>query len=152
MRIDEIIIELQDIINDAKSMPLTGKSMIDKEEVLNLLDDLQDAMPREFAQAKSIVADRQQIIDDAKRESESIIKVAEERKRALIDQQEIVKLANKKAKEIVEEAAQQSRELKKATHSYVDDIMRRTDEAINQNLTELRKVRQNIKAASQKNS
>lgn len=152
MRIDEIINELQDIVTEAKNMPLTGKAMIDRDEVLSLIDSLQDAMPREFDQARSIVSDRQQILDDAKRESEAIIKVAEERRRALIDQQEIVKLAKKKAKEVLEEAVQQAKDLKKATHTYVDDILRRTDDAMNENLVELRKVRQNIKAAAQKNS
>ena len=148
---DELIRELQEIVDDAKNMPLTGKAMIEKETVLQILDELQDSLPQEIAQARAIVADRAEILDKARQDSEAIIKVAEERKRALIDQQEIVKLANKKAKDIVEEAAKQAKDLKKATHSYVDDILHKTDDAIAQQLAELRKVRQNVKAAAGKN-
>lgn len=150
MRVDDLIIELQEMVNDAKNMPLTGKAMIDREQALQILDELQDTMPREFMQAKAIANDRQKILDEAKSESEAIIKVAEERKRALIDQQEITKLANKKAKEIIEDATKQSKELKKAANSYVDEVMRKTDEAVTQQLAELRKVRQSVKAAAQK--
>lgn len=153
MRMDDIIAELQDIIQDAKNMPLSNnKAVIDRDLVLGLLDDLADSAPAELMQAKAIAADRQKILDDATEQGNSIIKVAEERRRAMIDQQEIVKLANKKAKEILEDAQRQSKELKKATHSYVDEVMRKTEETIAAQLGELKKVRQSVKNAASKNS
>lgn len=82
MKVDDLILQLQDIISEAKSMPFSGgKVMVSSEEVYDILDQIQDAMPAEVRQAKNIVADRKQIIAEANRESESIIRAAEERKR-----------------------------------------------------------------------
>ena len=84
-RVEELIHELQDMMNDAKSVPLTGgKSLVDTELVLDILDEIQDSLPSEIRQAKNIVADRSQIIAEAKKESEGIIRAAEERKQQLV--------------------------------------------------------------------
>ena len=57
-RVEELIHELQDMMNDAKSVPLTGgKSLVDPELVLDILDEIQDSLPSEIRQAKNFVAD-----------------------------------------------------------------------------------------------
>ena len=71
MRVEELLNEIQDIMNEAKSVPLTGgKSLVDTEKVLDILDEINDTLPSEVRQAKNIVADRGQIIAEAKKEKE----------------------------------------------------------------------------------
>ena len=74
MKVDDLILQLQDVINDAKSMPFSGgKVMVSSDEIYDIIDQIQDAMPAEVRQAKNIVADRKQILAEANRESENII-------------------------------------------------------------------------------
>ena len=74
MRVEELLNEIQDMMNDAKSVPLTGgKALVDTEKVLDILDEINDTLPSEVRQAKNIVADRSQIIAEAKKEAEEII-------------------------------------------------------------------------------
>lgn len=150
MKVDDLILQLQDVINDAKAMPFSGgKVMVSSDEIYDIIDQIQDAMPAEVRQAKNIVADRKQILAEANRESENIIRTAEERKKAMLNQSEIVREAQAKAKEIVDDAKQKSAEIRKAANVYVDSIIKRTEECLSTQLSEVKKTRTNI-ANSQK--
>lgn len=161
MKVDDLILQLQDLINDAKSMPFSGgKVLVSSDEVYDIIDQIQDAMPAEVRQAKNIVADRKQILTEENRESESIIHAAEERRKSMLNQNEIVREAQARAREIIEDAKQKSLQIRKATSNYVDNIMKRTeetltgvikktDESLNAQLDEVRKTRAGI-ANSQK--
>lgn len=146
MRVEELLNEIQDMMNEAKSVPLTGgKSLVDTEKVLDILDEINDTLPSEVRQAKNIVSDRGQIIAEAKKEAEEIIRAAEERKKQLVNQNEIVKAAHEQANEILNDAKAKTSDMRKAAADFVEEIMRKTDESITAQLTELRKTRQNIK-------
>ena len=124
---------------------------VDGEEVRQILDEIKEEIPSEVRKAKAIVADRAQILDEAQREAETIIRVAEEKAKAMVMQDEIVRQAQQKANELIAQAQQKFKEMRKASNDYVDDLMRRTDESLSENLAELRKTRQSIKT-SQRNS
>lgn len=82
MKVEDLIIELREVIDDAKTLPLSGgKSVIDADHIKEILDDIEETLPQEVRQAKAIVADRAQIISDAKKEGESILRSAEERRK-----------------------------------------------------------------------
>ncbi len=148
LNVEELIDELYDMVEKAWNLPLSrGRAMLDVEEVKEILDEIREALPQEIRQAKAIVADRSQIISDARREAETIVRVAEERARTLVNQDEIVRQAQQKANELLAQSQARFREMRKASNDYIDDLMRRTDEGLAANLAELRKTRQNIKAS-----
>ena len=146
MKVDDLILQLQDLVNDAKSMPFSGgKVLVNSEEIYDIIDQIQDSMPAEVRQAKNIVADRSQIIAEAKKEAEDIIRAAEERKKQLIDQSEIMREAKAEATELLNDVKAKASEMRKAANDYVENVMKRTDDAITAQLTELRKTRQNLR-------
>ena len=105
MNAEELIEELFEMVEKAWSPPLTrGHIMLDANEVKQILGEIRDSLPNEIRQAKAIVADRSQIISDAKREAETIVRVAEERAKAMVNQNEIVKQAQQKANEMLSQA------------------------------------------------
>lgn len=146
MRVDELIQELQDLVADAKTMPLSGgKVIIEADKIYDILDEIQDTLPAEVRQAKNIVADRGQIISEAKKEADDIIRAAEERKKQMIEQSEVMREAKAESTELINAAKAKSAEIRKAANDYVENIMKRTDDAITAQLTELRKTRQNLR-------
>lgn len=148
MKVEDLIIELREVVEDAKVLPLSGgKCVVDVEHIKEILDDIEETLPQEVRQAKAIVADRSQIIADAKSEAESIVRSAEDRKKSLVTQNEIVRQAQAEANDIISDAKAKSREMRKAVNDYVDDIMKRTDEVLTQQVNEVKKIRQNIKAS-----
>lgn len=144
--IEDLIDEMYDLLEKGWKMPLSaGKVFVDGEEVRQILDEIKEEIPTEVRKAKAIVADRAQIIDEAHREAETIIRVAQEKANAMIEQDEVVRQAQAKANELLAQAQAKFKEMRRASNDYVDDLMRRTDESLSENLAELRKTRQNIK-------
>ena len=144
MNIEEYLDQLDDMLEQGWSFP-GGRRVIDVEKIRNLVDDIRLQIPAEVKQAKGIVSDRADIITTAKREAEGIIKSAEERARAMVAQEEITKLAQAKAHEIIAAAQAKSRDMRKAAQDFVDDLMRRADEELTANLSDLRKTRASLK-------
>lgn len=149
--IDELMDELYQLVDKAWKLPMSGgRTVVDGAEVKQLLDELRENFPHETQEARLIVADRAQIISDAKREAEKIVASAEERAKKLINQTEIVKQAQQRANDMLTQAQAQFREMRKASNEYVEDLMRRTEDGLAESLAELRKARQGIKSSQRK--
>lgn len=90
MTVDELLDQIDDMIDKAWSMPLTGgKCLIEADHLRDIVDDIRGNMPSEIRQAKAIVADRTDIVTTAKREAEGIIRTAEERARGMVAREEV---------------------------------------------------------------
>ncbi len=135
----ELIDMLYTMISDAWGIPLGNeKCIIERDKALNLLEELKAQLPTELAAAKRLMASRDAFVDNAKKEAEDIRRSAEEEARRLVDEQEIVLQARSLGSEIVSTAEGRSRNLMRAANEYVDDTMRRTEEAISAALEEVR--------------
>ena len=148
MTVQEIIDQMQDYVKEAHQMPLMGgRVLIEPDRLLEMMDDLSNALPQELRQAKAIVADRVKIIDDAKKEAEGIVRVAEERRKAMVNDSEITRQAKANAEQMINDAKLKSKEVRKAANDYVEEIMKRADEMLTANVNDLRKTRQSIKSS-----
>ena len=147
MRVDDLILELQDMVNNAKAMPLSKdrKVLVSGERIFDILDEIDEALPNEIRQAKNIVADREQIIAEAKSNGEEIIRQAEERRKVMVSEHEITRAAEARAREIENDAKKKANDITKVANNYVDDIMKRADEAVTNCVQDIRKTRQSIK-------
>ena len=147
MNIDDLLDIMDELIDKAWKVPLSSKSMVDVEQIKDVVQDIRLNMPAEIRQAKTIVADRNKIIADARREADTVIRVAEEKAAFMVTQEEIYKAAQQKANETVAQANKMSADLKRSTNEYIENMLKHTDEVLTQELTEIRKARQNMKNA-----
>lgn len=140
--IDDVLDEIEELLESAVNVPLTGgKKLIDIEKLRDCIDDISLFMPNEIKQARAIVSDRAEIIAGAKRESEKIISKAEERAKALVDNNEIVKQAQDRANEMLNVASLQLKEITRAATEFIESMMNRTEECLASNLNELKKTK-----------
>lgn len=145
----ELVEMLYTMVSEAWSVPLgKEKCMIERDAVLNILDEIKAQLPVEIAEAKRLVAARDEYISAARREVEAMKRSAEEHARAVVDEQEIVRAAKIKSSELITNAENKSRELRRAANEYVDDTMRRTEEAVTAALDEIRQSRQRFRTAA----
>ena len=148
-RVQELLDELYSMIQDAWGLPLGAeKCVVERDKVLDILDEIRAQLPGELAEARRIMEDRSQQINNAKREAENIRKNAEEQAKRMLDQQELVAAARSHANAIVSEAENKSAELRRVANEYADDALRRTEEAIGEALNEVRGSRNKFRAAS----
>lgn len=151
MNIENFLSELDELIERSWTLPLSGgRTVMDADKVKNIIDAIRLHLPKEIQQARAVVADRTRIINDAKQESETMIRLAEERAKAMLDENKITKEAKAQAREMLDKAHINSREMRKAAGEYVDDLMKRTDEMIMGSLSEIRKARQSLKESRNK--
>ena len=147
--VQELIDMLYNMITDAWGLPLGAeKCVIERDKVLDLLDEIKAQLPTELAEAKRLVSSRTEYVNNAKREAESMRKVAEQRARQLVDQEEVVRAAKIRANEIISTAEAKANELKRVANDYADDALRRTEEAISEALNEVRGSRSRFKTVS----
>ena len=136
--IEEIISALYDMIQDARSVPLSSeKCIIERDKALDMLDEIIAQLPAELKQSRAIVESRNELIGQARRESESIIRKAQEEAAQLVSQQSIYQEAKRQCMEMVEQTKAQVAGLRKASNQYMDDALARTEEAIAQSLAEV---------------
>lgn len=146
MNISENLDLIDDILDAAWTVPLSGgRSVVDIDKVREAIDDIRLNMPTEIKQAKLIVADRKVIIEDARKEAESVVRIAEERSKKLIDTSEIVRQSQERAKEIITQTNAQNRELKRATNEFIENLLKNAEEILTSAQQEIRTTRQAMK-------
>src|SRR6188474_614156 len=118
-----LIDKLDDLVHNAKAVPLTDQVRIDREEIYDILDQMRATIPEEIKQARWIVKERQEMLAEAKRESDRILGEAREQAVREASQTEIVKLAERQAQEIVEDARRQARETRLEMEDWADSIL-----------------------------
>src|ERR1700753_3815130 len=97
-----LIDKLDDLVHNAKAVPLADQVRIDREEIYDILDQMRATIPEEIKQARWIVKERQEMLAEAKREAERIVKEARERQERLISEGEITKQAEGAAQDTIE--------------------------------------------------
>ena len=159
--LEELITALYDMIQDAKSVPLSSdKCIIERDKALDMLDDLSAQLPGELKQARTIVASREELVSQARREAENIIRNAHTEAEKLIEHEVIYQQTLAKCQEMakanvaecddrVRQTEAQMEQIKAASFGYVDNSLRQTEETILKALSEVRDTRarfQNITA------
>lgn len=123
MDIMEIIDMMEETVSKASSVPLTGKIMLDKEELLDYIQEIRLVYPEALKEAKWVKNERQRILDEAEERADAIRKSAEETQERLVDEHEITRQAYEKAEQIRDMSERDSKEIKMDTDRYVDEIL-----------------------------
>jgi len=145
MEIFTLLEELEDILENSKSVPFSGKSVVDKEEILEIIKEVRLKLPEELKQAKWIKEERQRILVEAQKEADDIVKEAENRIISMINENEITKKAYEKKAEIIETANEMSREISKGTKDYADNILQGLEVALEDALKIIQNNRKELK-------
>lgn len=146
--IDELVSTLYEMVEDARSMPLgNGRCVLDRDKVLDILDEIRANLPSDLKMAREIVDKRNEVIAAGKREYESLKKQADDYAKQKVNDNEITAQARQRAAELVAAAESRSREIMRVANEYCDDAMKRTEAAVSKTLEELRQSRTQFKAA-----
>ena len=145
--IEDIISALYDMVQDARALPLgADKCILERDKVLDMLDEIIAQLPVELKQARTIVESRNELIGQARREAESLIRQAQEKADQLVAEEAIYQEAKRQCQEMVLQTQNRMSELRKASNDYMDDALRRTEEAIALSLEDVRDTRTKFKA------
>ncbi len=144
--VEELLVMLNHMVQDAWSFPLgADRCVLERDKLLDLIEEITASLPADLKQARTIVESRNEVLAAAKREAESIKRTAEDRARQMVSQEEVIAQARHRANELLTTAEAKSRDIRRATNEYVEDTLKRTEDAISSALNEVRSSRSKFK-------
>ncbi len=112
---------IEDLIVSSKHVPFSSSVMVNETEIFELLDEFRSALPEELKQARWMVKEKSELMEESRKESERIREEALEERARLIEETEIIRSARVEAEKMVEEAQAQSREIRLEAEDYADE-------------------------------
>lgn len=152
MDVLKFIDEIEEIIENSSSIPMTGKVIIDKDTLLEYLDRVRTILPEELRQAKWVSKEKERMLKDAQDEADRIIEEARQQIKRAASESEVVKQANAQAEAIVAQSKMMSKEMKTGATNYADDVLKQLEGNMEKALTVIKKGREELKITRTKNN
>ena len=147
---ENLLEELSAMVEDAWEMPLSkNKIVLEREEVLRIINGLNTHYPTELARANSLLDEREKILIKARTDSERMIKEAKEKSDAMVNEQDVVKEANRVAEETIKKANEDSARIRKSAVEFADTILKRAEDHYDQNLAIIKQARRVVTTTNQ---
>ena len=118
-------------------MPLSSSVLINREELLEILDAARNELPEEIKQARWIVKDREELLAKARRDGETIAERAMEERTRLVSDQEVVRAAQEEVDRLLAEGREQARQMRLEAEDYVDAKLAQFEIALDKTHAEL---------------
>ena len=144
MELFTLLETLEEMLENSKTVPFSGKTIVEKEEILDIIKEIRLKLPDELKQAKWVKEERQRILVEAQNEADEIIKEAENRIISMIDEHEITRKAYEQKAQIIETANEMSREISKGTKDYADNLLEKIEVVLEDALKTIRSNRKEL--------
>lgn len=118
--VKELVAQLRAVVQSARSLPMSASAVVNRDEVLDLVSKLEEALPSAFAAQDSVVSERDSVVGGGRDESERIIAEAERTRDRLVAESEVLRVARDEAERERAAARTEAEELRKDTDAYVD--------------------------------
>ena len=122
-QIEAILRQLREVVVNARPMPLSASSMVNKEELLGLVDEAAVRLPEELRAARWLLKEREEFLGKVRREGDEILELARARAERLVQRTEVVRTAEQRARQLVETAREETRRMRRETEDYCDQTL-----------------------------
>ncbi|MET7814863.1 cell division initiation protein [Streptomyces sp. NPDC005395] len=112
--------EITAMVSGARAMPMSASCVVNRAELLSLLEELRAELPGSLAQAQELIGDREQMVAQARQEADRIIESAHAERGSLIADTEVARRSQAEADRILAEARQEAEEVRAEADDYVD--------------------------------
>jgi len=137
--------QVTEMVENAKSMPLSASVLVNKAEMLALLDELRAALPDELREAQWVIKDRDEVIDQGRKEGDKIIADAKVEASRLVSKTEVMQTATKEAERVMEEARENARRMRLEVEDYVDAKLANFEVVLHKTLGAVERGRDKLK-------
>lgn len=144
MDIMALIDRIEEIVDNAKGVPFTNQKMVEPNAVYDIVDEIRAQFPDELKQARWIVKERQEMLEEAEKEANRILEEARERAQAIASEQEVVRLAEQQAADMIDRARNQEREIRLGAEDYADEMLANLEVNLGKLLTAVQRGRDRL--------
>jgi len=144
MDIMALIDRIEELVDNGRGIPFSSSKLVDPEKVYEIIDEIRAQFPDELKQARWIVKERQEMLEEAEKEANRILEEARDRAAALAAEQEIVKMAESQAAAILDDARNKEREIRLGAEDYADEMLANLEVNLGKLLTAVQRGRDRL--------
>ncbi len=148
MNTEQLLEELETLVETSNRIPMTTKRMVEEDEMMRIIDSIQESLPLELEESRRIVAEKDAVLADAKKQAEELIAQAKEYISKLTAESEIVKAAQEQANEIIANANKSSEELRNSSVQYGADVLKYVESNLEKTLESIRQNRESLRQSA----
>jgi cell division septum initiation protein DivIVA len=112
--------ELRRMVEEARSMPMSASAVVNRSELLGLIDEVSSALDTAFTDSQKVIDERDSVVDEGRKEAQQIVADARSEREAIISDTDVYRVAKREADQLREQARAEADELRKETDDYVD--------------------------------
>jgi vacuolar-type H+-ATPase subunit H len=139
-KLDELIA----VVENSRAMPMSASCIVNRGEVLGLLEEIRGLLPEDLRHAQMLLADRESVVDEGRREAARIITKAEEERVALTAETQVVAESQRQAARVRQEAADEARTMRGEVDDYVDTKLANFEIVLNKTLAAVLRGREKL--------
>jgi cell division septum initiation protein DivIVA len=140
----DLLLQLRELLDGARSMPLSASVMVNREEFGEILQDATDGLPEELRQARWLLKERAEVLERAEREAERIIDVARVRAERMVERTEVVREARRAAEDTVDQAGRLAAKMRLEAEDYVDRKLAGFEVVLDRTMQQVAKGRERL--------
>lgn len=152
MDIMALIDRIEELIDTGRTVPFTNQKVVDPDRVFEIVDEIRAQFPDELKQARWIVKERQEMLEEAEKEANRVLEDARDRAQAIASEQEIVKLAEQQAADILDNARNREREIRLGAEDYADEMLANLEVNLGKLLTAVQRGRDRLQGKVQRSA
>jgi len=147
-----LVDKLEDMVAEGKKVPLTSSVMVNEQNIYDIIDEIRASFPDEIKQARWIVKERQDMLDEAEKEANELVLDAKQKAEVMAAETEIARLAEDQATNTVNDAREKEREIRLGAEDYADEMLANLEVNLGKLLTAVQRGRDRLqgKAAEPK--
>lgn len=130
------------LLEDARSMPMSASCVVNRGEVLGLLEELRFALPEALRRASTVLQDKESVVQDGRAEADALLERAREQRSALLSKSAVHKAARTEADKLLDEAQAQADAMRLEVEDYVDSKLANFEIVLSKTLGAVQRGRQ----------
>ena len=146
MDLQYLIDRLETLVTGAKRVPISGKLMLDEQELADLIDQMRTVLPEEVRAARKVLRERDSVIAEAQQQADDILKTAHEQAEMLLDQQGLLAEAQARANQYMEEVEAAAQERIQGADDYARQVLTQLREQLGRHLRTIEKGLESLDA------
>jgi F0F1-type ATP synthase membrane subunit b/b' len=142
--VETLLLQLKELVETGRSMPMSASVMVNREEVLEILEEALAILPQELRHARWLLKERDEFLSQARREADDIIEAGRVRAERMVERTEVVREARRVAQTVMDEAESSARQLRHEAEDYVDQKLASFEVVLERTMQAVQKGRERL--------
>lgn len=146
---ETLLMRVRSLVENGRSMPMSASALVNREELLELVDESIDGLPAELRQARWLLKEREEFLAQARRDAEDIIEAGRAQAERMVERMELVREARRLAQQTIDGADAQARQMRREAEDYVDQKLAAFEVVLERTMTAVARGRERLQAITQ---